>query len=171
MGHPPSGHRKYQISHTWEIHNEIIRLTAVGMRQVDIAAQLGVTAAMVSYTLNSDIARARLAELRGMRDAEAVDVGKQIKEAEVKCLQTLKDLRDGIDTPAAIRAKICFGILDRGDHPPTQRIQGTMMHGIFSLQDIEEIKRRALENGKSNGTIVDVDVEAEKEEEPANASG
>ena len=74
MGHPPSGHRKYQISHTWEIHNEIIRLTAVGMRQVDIAAQLGVTAAMVSYTLNSDIARARLAELRGMRDAEAVDV-------------------------------------------------------------------------------------------------
>jgi predicted transcriptional regulator len=139
MGRHPTGKRKYNIEHLWDQHHEIMRLAVMGMKSVDIAAQLGVSEVMVSYTLNSPLAMRQLDLLRATRDAGAVDVAKRIKELAALAVEKLEPiLEDGSESN---KLKAIFGLLDRAGHAPVQRFQGSM--AVLTKDDIMEIRDRA----------------------------
>ena len=138
MGRIPSEDRKYNIQKLWDVHHEILRLTLMGLKAVDIATMLGVTPAMVSYTQNSTIAKRQLAVMRGARDAHAVDVAKKIQELQPAAVQKLSELMES--ETEAISLKAAMTILDRGGNAPVQRVQADHRHLSFTIQELQEIK-------------------------------
>lgn len=134
----PNG-AKYQVEELWDRHHEIMRLAVMGMKQVAIAQQLGVSEVMVSYTLNSPLVQRQMELLRATRDAKTVDVAKRIKELAAEAVERIGDIMREGSEGAALKASL--GILDRAGHAPIQKFQGTM--AVLTAEDILEIKERA----------------------------
>jgi predicted transcriptional regulator len=144
MGRLPTGDRKYEITHIWDRHKEIMRLLVAGLSQVDIAKTLGVTPVMVSYTANSAICRRQMALMHAAADLDAVDVAKRIQEIAPVALDTLEKLLcEGNETT---QFKVATDLLDRAGHGAVKSFR--MEHTAhLSRTDIEEIKQRAKEIG------------------------
>lgn len=145
MGRPALGGRKYAIQTMWDTHREILRLAVTGMRQVDIADTLGITPVMVSYTLNSPIAKREIENLRAVRDLDAIDVAKRIQDIAPIALQTLEDLLcQGTDV---IKFRTATDLLDRAGHAAVRTLRTESLSVHLTKQDIDEIKNRAKEIG------------------------
>lgn len=142
----PEG-RKYQIQKLWAIHHEICRLAILGMKQIDIARVLGITEATVSTCLNSAVVKQQLHVLRMARDSSVVDVAKRIEAMAPKAAETMDAVLSG-DTDANTRLKVDVAkdILDRAGHAAVKTIKGEFAHAFLTIEDIEDIKRKAREN-------------------------
>lgn len=143
MGAHPTGERKYQIEHMWNVHHEILRLSLTGMKGVDIARQLNISEATVSTTLNSEIAKRKMARLQGARDMDAVSVSKKIQELAPKAVEVLDKLLDS--QVEAIKFRTAADVLDRAGHGAVKKELN--ISGHLSKEDIDEIKNRAKEIG------------------------
>lgn len=139
MGRPPGEHRKYNVEHLWDQHHEVMRLAVMGMKSVDIARQLGISEAMVSYTLNSPLSKRQLELLRAARDVKAIDVAQRIKELSERAVEVLADIME--DGSEGARLKASLGMLDRAGHGPVQKFQGQV--AVLTREDILEIRERA----------------------------
>jgi hypothetical protein len=155
MGRLPHARRQYQISHMWEIHQEILRRLVAGQKPRQIASELQVTTAMISYIRNSNICRQRMAQLNEERDFSVSQVAKQIAELAPRALEVLEEALENPDSPINTRVKVAESLLDRAGFAPVQKVQGTMSHTHFTAEEIEDIKRRAYEN--SVGMIVETE--------------
>lgn len=144
----PAERRTFEVAKIWEQHEEIIRRLLVGQKAANIAADMGVSRAMVSYVRKSRVVQDRLAELRAERDAKTVDMAKYIKETAPKALTLLEKIIDGdLDAPITVRAREANNWLDRAGFSPIRQISTQNVHAHFTAEDIDEIKRRAVENG------------------------
>lgn len=173
MGRLPRGNRKYQIQELWEVHHEINRRLIMGQKAVEIAAALNITPAVVSYTRNSAIGLQELRIMRGARDKSAIDVTKRIRSITPDAIDVLEELmNDGEDTPKSLRVRIAQDILSRGGHPTVSKVTGGFMHGVFTSEDVEKLKERALKRGSASGLITSKNGNGEMkpstEELPAN---
>ena len=138
--------RKYAITQTWDLHHEIMRLSLIGMKQIDIADHLGVSPVMVSYTLKSPIVREKMDCMQAVRDMGAVDVAKEIKELAPKAIQVLGEIMEtAIKDGDRLRA--AQDILDRSGHAAVKTIKTENLHAHFSADEIMEIKNRARDMG------------------------
>jgi hypothetical protein len=149
MGRNPTGERKYQIEQMWESHHEITRLLLLGMKSKDIAAQLGVSEAMVSYTKNSALVQRQLSIMQGARDAECLDAAIEIKKRVGKALEVLDATLENENQPG-LRLKAATEILDR-EAPKITRFEGITAR--LSADDILKLKNRALEVAKQAGLL------------------
>lgn len=142
---------KYTVETIWDRHREIMRLAVQGMKQTDIAAEMGISEVMVSYTLNSPIVKQQMDVMRGARDIDAIDVAKRIQEVAPQALTVL----EGLLTTAndAIKFRTATDILDRAGHAAvkTIRTQNTSIH--LNSEDIEDIKQRARMIGLSPASL------------------
>ena len=150
----PEAQQKVNV--LWEQHEEILRRLALGQRNKQIALELGITPVAVSYVRNSDLGRARLAELQNNANAAVKEVTKRVKEMAPQVLDALEEMYQDESTPAAVRAKICFDLLDRAGTAAPSRHQ--VAHAVAYLP--EESLQRIKERARQNGLVVDVDVEA-----------
>lgn len=153
MGRLPHGDRRYQISHMWDTHHEIVRLAACGAKEVDIASILGVTPQMVSYTLNSAIVKRQLSLLRAARDVESIDVAKRIQEIALTAVEKMAQLVESPDEKVALPA--CRDILDRAGHGAVKKMQVDSRSMVFTPEDLIEIKARARELAQENNMLVE----------------
>lgn len=149
MGRPTSGDRKYTVENIWDVHREVMRLAVTGMKSVDIAAALGVTEAMVSYTINSPICKRQLDNMRAARDIDAVSVAKRIQEIAPRAVEVLEGLlEDGND---AIKLRAATDVLDRAGHAAVRTLRTESLSLHLNKDDIDDIKARA----RSIGLCVD----------------
>lgn len=155
--------KTFEVSHMWEVHHEIVRRRLLGQKVVNIARDLGVSEAMVSYTLNSPVVRDKLSIMKGARDAETLDLAKRIRENAPKSLKLLEEIIEGeVDgTPVGVtlRAREANTMLARAGYGPITNIKGAVAHAHFTGEDIKEIKKRAIESGVKSGVVVDADME------------
>jgi hypothetical protein len=141
----PSGRRHFVVSEMWDIHHEITRLLSLGFKNTQIAKRLGVSPVMVSNVKNSPVVKDQLAILRGVRDAETIDVAIEIREFAPTCLTLLKDIVDGnIDASTPLKAHTARDLLDRAGFPAIKRIESVSAQ--LTSKDIEDIKNRAFGN-------------------------
>jgi len=143
MGRYATGERKYQIQEMWSLHHEIKRMLLLGMKHVDIAAELGISPVTVSYTANSTIVKRELDLMQGARDMDAVDIGKRIQGLLPKAVDRLEKILDSNVEAVALRA--CQDVLDRGGHGAVQKV--AVAHAQLTKEDLEEIKKRVREAG------------------------
>lgn len=154
MGRLPTGNRKYQISHIWDIHREVMRRLVLGQKPIEIARALGISPAMVSYTQNSSIVISEMNKLRKDRDTDTVSVAKRIAEMSPKAIETLEDIMGDVEeSPRALRAKVAMDVLDRAGHGAPKKVVGAVLHGHLTSNEVEKIKQIAKENARGNGLL------------------
>lgn len=154
--HPNPNGRKYQIQHMWSVHHEIARLALLGMKNVEIAKELGVTEATVGNCLGSELVKKQLMIMRGARDASTIDVAKRIQAMLPEALDVLDKILADENASKSVRVNIAQDLLDRGGYgaPKVIETRGFMAH--LSGEDIERIKQRAKETGRiASGPDVD----------------
>lgn len=147
MGRNPLGRRKYQLQTMWDRHREINRRLAVGQTPTQVAKEMGVTPAMVTYTKNSHLAMQERTVLQRELDMKAVDVGKRIRDEAALCVERLSQIRDDPTCPAATRAKVCMDLLDRAGFGAIHRTQNENITAHLTGEEIEELKQRGREAG------------------------
>jgi hypothetical protein len=152
MGRTPGAEpRKYQIEQLWEVHHEILRRLVIGQKSVEIARDLDVTAAVVSYVKNSEVGKRQLSLLRSSSDLETVNVAGKIKELAARAVQVMEaSLAE--EQPMQTRMKGAVDILDRAGYGAPKILRTENVHAHLTMDDIEEIKARA----RLEGVIVDV---------------
>ena len=159
MGRLSTGQRKNQIQELWDYHREINRRLVSGQNQKDIARDMGITEAKVSYTKNSAVAQRDIGIMRGARDAISLDISVQIREVAPEALEVLTDIMNGDDNPKSLRAKVAIDLLDRAGYAPPKKVAHAIMHKHFTSDDLNEIKERAKEVGTASGVVVDDTIE------------
>ena len=157
MGKNPTGDRKYQIQTVWAQHKEIARRLVLGEKHVDIARDMGITPAMVSYTANSHLVQQEMAVLMAKRDGMTVDIAQDIQELQPLALLKVVEAMIHTDATPADSARIGFGILDRGGNSVVKKTIN--MNGTLTPADIEEIKERGRKNLKASRAIKEEGIE------------
>jgi len=150
----------YEVNEMWEVHHEIVRRLVLGQKPSSIAEDLNVSKSMVSYTRNSPVVRDQIEIMKGARDADTIDLAKRIREDAPEALRLLEDIISGeADATIGLRAREANNMMNRAGYAPVQTIKGAIIHGHYSSEEIEEIKKRAEETGLKSGIVVDAEVE------------
>lgn len=140
--------RGYQIQKLWSLHHEICRLLLLGWTHKKIADELRVTPVMISYTANSELVKRQLEIMRGARDAEAFDLSVEIKRFAPEAFETLQTIMRDVNTHEKHKIAIAMDALDRAGYAPPKIIEGRFLHGHFTAEEIEDMKKRSKESGQ-----------------------
>jgi predicted transcriptional regulator len=155
QGRIPTFNRKYEIQHLQQRHHEIIRLSTLGHGNKEIAQILGITPQTVSICLNSKLARDKMDHMRQERDAATVDVATAIADLAPKAAKMVDVIlsRDlGVGVSPSTQLKAAMDILDRNGYKPPEKHQH--VHAHLTSEEVEAIKKRALEFGLSSGKVI-----------------
>lgn len=167
---PPGMRKTFEVGKMWEVHQEITRLIFLGMKNEEIAERLNISPVTVSYTRNSRVVQDKLELMKGARDAEVVDLGKEIRMKAPKALKLLEDIVNGEEVNGQLpginlRARTAENWMDRAGYPAQKAGSGVHLHAHFTVNEIDEIKKRALESG------IVIDVGESSNEEDMGLSG
>lgn len=147
------------------LHHEIIRLTLLGWKGTEVAKHLQVTPVTVSNCLASDKARNVLRLLTQKRTEASVD----LQQLMLNNAPVVHDvLFDGImdpDTPVSVRMKEAREYLGICGFVKPQKIQAQSIHAHLTLEEIKEIKARALSRARDAGLLFE-----EGSDEPEGSS-
>ena len=175
MGALPKNNRSYEIQRLQARHREILRRLALGEAPQDIAADLGITRHVVTYTQNSQLGREQLEELNDSRDETVKTINGRIQQLQPKALDILAGaldgkvpVVDGANINVATQVKVAQDMLGRGGHVAPTRVQGLVAHEHkLSAEDIDKIKQKAFELGRQDGQIAESTVTDAEVVEPA----
>lgn len=147
--------REYSLQHMTQRHHEVVRLALLGRSNNEIAAKLGFTPSSVSLILNNRMVKDKLDFLRAQKDAASVDVMSAIRELAPKCIEVLESVMDNEGNPAAARVSAAKDVLDRAGFaaPKVIQTQGVITH--LTLDELNEIKQRAMAYGIEAGVVID----------------
>jgi FixJ family two-component response regulator len=161
--------RSYELKELRARHQEVIRLSLLGLSNKDIAGQLGVSEQMVCYTVNSELAKEKMGQLQISADTDAVDIAAEIKKIAPQAIDLLGDVVQGLrDAPISLQVKVAQDVLDRNGNGKIQRVQGNVAHSYYGKVGIEQIKERATELGIGTGNVVEVPAEDITNDEDAS---
>ena len=142
-----NGEKTWQVGELWDLHHEIMRYLLLGYQNVEIAKKTGCTPEHVSSIRNSRVVMDRMALLRAARDADTIDVAQDIRAMAPESLKLLKSVIRGEQKDASIglRVKVAESNLSRSGYDPPKRFEGQIAHAHFSSEEIEDLKKRAVE--------------------------
>jgi hypothetical protein len=149
-----------------ELHHEIVRHLLLGQKSTVIADQLGCHKQTVSNVKNSKVVQDKLAIMRGARDANSVDLARQIQEIAPKALENLRQIIEDEtgEIPLHMKAKESNNLLDRAGYGAKTQSEHRHLHAHMTADDIEEIKRRARSCGVLAEETEAIDVSPKDEE-------
>ena len=161
----PEGERKtYDIKQLWQRSHEILRLAMFIPCQKRIAEILGITEATVSNTLNSELGRKKLSQLRLKRDEESIDVMKEVDKLLPKALATYEKIIAGDNISKLQKETADTLLMDLGGYKAPTKTVSQSAHLHLTGDEIEKFKERGLEAARSAGMIVDAKFETVEEE-------
>jgi len=148
--------KRWHVNEMWDVHHEIARRLVLGQNNKEVSEALDISPQTVSIVKNSPVVQEHIAILRGARDADTVDLAKEIQEIAPVALSLLKDIingdNDGANASIMLRAKTSENMLARVGHGVPHRVQSENIHAFLTSKDIEDIKQRAF----SSGNVVEV---------------
>ena len=151
-------------------HHEIVRLSILGYKEVDIAKRLEVTSASVKYCLNSPIAKMMIANINGARTVKTVELADQITEILPDAIKLMKNVIDGgtLDDKdvrdRALQVSTAKHLLGIGGLSPVKRVDARTQTTHLTAQDIKELVAEAKQLGMCVGGESEV-IEADYTEE------
>lgn len=164
MGALPSPNRKYQLRALNNQHHEILRLSLLGFQPKQIAGLLGVSEPTVCNAVNGAKGRMQLSILRGVKDAETIDIAKDIQEFAYKAWTLVKERLENPKLPDALALKYGIEAVGLAGYVKPQRVQvqGAVAH--LTSDEILAIKQRAKQRAIEGG-IIDVEYEERLDQE------
>lgn len=139
--------KHWVVSEMWDMHHEIARLILLGRNNVRIAEELKISPQTVSNVRNSPVVQEHLAIMQGARDADTIDLAKEIKNIAPDALMLLKNIvkgeNDGVNASIGLRARTAENMLARVGHGVPHKIQSESVSFVLTSKDIADIKARA----------------------------
>lgn len=123
-----------------ERHHEVARMVVLGYKNVEIAKTLNITKEFVCQIRNAPPVQEQLAILAGARDAQTVDVARQIQVILPKCVEYLSKTIEDPEISDALKSRNAFGLLSTGGHGPAKNINVKGVHAVLTADDIREIR-------------------------------
>lgn len=163
-----TGNKNYSVEKIWDHHHEIVRRLALGQRPRQIALDLDVSVQTISNVRNSPLVKQQLAMLHAVRDVETTEVARQILEVAPKAIRVIEDMLDDEEQKADVRLRAALGTLD---HAIPRRSVQLNVDQHLNEDDMNDIKKIALERGKKSGVISDNAEEVEFTEVAPQAQG
>lgn len=158
--------KTYNIKALWQRSHEIINLAVQGWKQTDIAEILNVSEATVSLTLNSELGKRKLAEMRYSRDEDAKKQSEKIRSLTNKAIEVYNEILDNEQGEATLgdRMKVSDTVLLElsGLRAPT-KIQSSNISMTLSPTEIEEFKKRGFKAAQEVGETIDITPEKKDE--------
>jgi hypothetical protein len=138
--------KQWEVRKLYDDHQEIVRLAVLGTSVTEIAKRLGKTTQSITMVLDSAIVKDQIATMQAVRDVECIDVAREIKEFAPTCLSLLQDVvrgtGDGEAASINLRVATSKDMLDRAGYGAVKKFQGQIAQGVFTKEDIEELKNR-----------------------------
>lgn len=137
--------RTFEPQRLWNAHQEIIRMAALGMKHVEIAQALGITAATVSNTLNCRLGEQQMALVQAGRNSKTMDVVEEMKKLVPQAVEVYKTILAKEDADLSVRMKAADQVLARAGFPTPKQIDinSTVRH--LTPEDVERIRKRGEE--------------------------
>jgi len=158
---PPPKTSVYQLQKLRGRHHEIIRRHHMGMKNSEIAKELGITVLSVRNALESDLGRECIGELESAADNDAIDIAQEIAQTLPGSIALLRKVMEGDEKLDEVvlrdRINAAKDLLDRGGFGKIQRVRGSVSHEMTI--GIERIKERARELGFIKNEAIDIDAE------------
>ena len=152
--------KRFQIQNLWERHHEILNLVLLGWGIQAIADRLDCSRGMVSDTVNSDLGRQKLAIMRAARDANTIDVAKEIQRLVPQAYKIYGDIlyKEGMGENASIALQKSTAdtiVKDLAGHEAPKK----MIHAHLTVDQVEGLKKRgrAIRAAKEGGMVEDVE--------------
>lgn len=152
---PDIGGGLYELQRLREIHHNVLRLVAVGVKQKDVAKALGVTEVMVSYTVNSTLGKQKLKILRQEADQSSLDMLAELQQLVPGAIALQEKVLFDENEKTSTRLRAAEDILDRAGPSKKQRTEHS--HQLVSSEEIAEARKLALQGAKDAGILVDVE--------------
>jgi len=139
LGFPVSeANGTYEPTHLNARHREILRLTALGYKQVQVAAMLSITPATVGYVVRSPLGQSFLAEIHEARTDSVKDVHNRLQEMSPFAAEIMLDImangkREGDKLRAAEK------VLEMTGHKADNKHMH--LHTHMTQEDIKEMKK------------------------------
>lgn len=167
----PSEERKApNIKALWQLSHEIINLASLGYKGTEIAEILNVHPQTVSNTLNSDLGKHKLSELRQSRDGDVKKTHEKVRVLTDKALRTYHEVFDDESGECGLKDKLKAAdtvITELSGLKVPTKIQAQHLHTALSAEEIIEIKRRGIEEARKSGLVKDVIQIEEAVDDPA----
>ena len=162
--------RVWQVNEMWDIHHEIARRLLIGQKDTSIAEDLNVSATMVGLVKKSPVVREKLDIMHAAADDKVIEMAKYIKDKAPVALRLLDDVIEGrsiggITPPLKMRVDEANNWIDRAGFKAPQRVEGMLIHGHYTAQEIEDLKKEAA--SRTAAKVIDaevMDAPAEQEE-------
>jgi len=122
--------KERSVKELYESHLEIIRLFVLGYTKTEIAGITGYTIAHIDRIYDNPLVRERIATLQMARDAETVDIARDIQEYAPRSLRLLQKIVDGDEAvnDIRLRAKVAKDLLEMAGHGAVQKSAATVVH-------------------------------------------
>ncbi len=149
--------RSWDIKQLWQRNHEIIRLAFLGWKHKDIAEHLGVTPVTVSNTVNSTLGKDKLNLMTGARDAETIDVAKEISNMAPKALKIYDKILDE-ESPASLslqKQTADTGLKDILGYAAPKKFEGKFAHAHLSADDLDRVKQRGRAAAAAAGILLE----------------
>lgn len=144
----PGKKKSYEIQRLWEHHHQVKRLLVISNGSYtnrQIADIVGCSKQTVSNVRNHPLMRAELEKMMAAADAEAINVGKQIREIAPLAVEVMREtMEDSLDEYAdpKVRALGVRSAIATLDHAHPKQTRGTVLHGHLSLGQIQDLKNK-----------------------------
>lgn len=156
---PREDRNLHNIKRLWQRSHEILRLALFIPTYKEIAEILGVSEATVSNTLNSDLGRKKLSEMRLERDKNTFDFVNEVKKLLPKAVNTYERILDGDETVTKMMKETADTLsMDLGGHRAPTKVQSETAHLHLTPKDIDDFKKRGKAAAKAAGLIIDAEV-------------
>lgn len=150
------GDRKtYNIQQLWQRTHEIIAMTLLGMKEVEVAKTLNIHPQTVSNTINSDLGRKKLSELRKERDKDFTKVAEEVAKLFPIAMKTYERILEGEEKSKLQKETADTILMDIGGYRAPTKIQGEHVHAYLGKEEIEEFKKRGIEAARASGMLVE----------------
>lgn len=127
------------------VHHAIARMMATGMKQVEIAAAVGVSETMISLQHRNPAFQELVAFYQEKADKEAFDLGQQIFFAGAEALDVVRDRLQDEDNvqliPMRELRRLTTDLLDRSGFSPVKRSENVKVSVGLTREELEEVKR------------------------------
>lgn len=147
------------IGELTDLHHEICRRVLVGEKNVEIARALKCTPQTVSNVRNSPIVKYRLRKMQEERDAKAIDLSAEVNARALRAFEIIDEAlyAENDEVPLSMRLKEANNLLDRKERIDGIGQRSFHVHAHLTADDIEELKKRALEVGVASGQLHNVE--------------
>lgn len=151
----PSGNGQYNLQNLRGKHRIIIRMHISGLKNLEIADSLGISEAMVSYTLNSPLARQQMAILQGQADLTSIDVLQEAMGLAPVAMEVYEQIMLSPGAKDSDRKSAADSVMEIAGHRGRRTVD--VNHRVVTDDYILEAKRRARERAGASGMLVDAE--------------